>query len=919
MKHFLIFISFFFLSTFFTCVLFSQQTIVTDDPTYTVGESSAVLDVKSDSKGLLVPRMTASQRLNISSPATGLLIFQTDGNKGFHYYTGTDWIMLSSTLITRISDQDNDTNIQVEESADEDIIRMDAGGFEAVVIDNDGTIEMGSSSKDFDLNVIGDIGGQRPNNTGIKLQTDKYSDSQRLFFNSSDDNKHGFSFVNVDFDQDRPSLGNVTFYGLWSNKFYFLRHNNSNTGTILFTAKKSANEITMGSYNNPTSKFSVFGNGSFTNSLSVGAYSNDGIFSVFDEGEYANEAVDIDIPSFYDDFTEDQLLWQSFIPGTSGYLTKIAFQNSIYGGTFLMKIYEGSGTSGSLIGTSEILSPGDEQDPEIWVNAFRMNDLIPLTGGQQYTFAIEVLEGSFQLFYTNNSYPDGIAYYDGQVLADKDIGYWKSYMATDVIQPPICIKTNSDGNLGIGTNEPQAKLHVNGAVKIGEYILPEADGTNGQVLKTNGNGSVNWGTDANVNLWTTTGNNIYYNSGDVGIGSNAPQAKLHIGNVATTANEDALKIGIDGEYSGSIKFFDDDDETDQHFKLTYSAASQNIKFQSDEQDNILYLTHGGIVGIGTNSPENAALQIEGSATYQGVMRINNTAATGASFFMGSTNSSWGIGGDLFVMGHGTPGSANTDVTINSSGHMGIGTTDPACPLDVEGHLSFNPGSFGWFNEDGESGTASGTVDYSIRASNRILASEFNAVSDRRIKTNLVKCDPNHELQKINQLRLNRYRYKDTITKTREIKKGFIAQEVEKVFPEAVHTSSQFIPDIFCLSETTFRRGKNTIIVLEKDHSLKKGDQVRLICPTGQTETMVLQTTSSKSFEVFLEEPTDQIFVYGKKVDDFRAIDYDYIFSSGIGAIQAMDNQNKELRTELNELESRVENLEVYLKEVASKN
>ncbi|BDS14623.1 tail fiber domain-containing protein [Aureispira anguillae] len=54
-------------------------------------DNSAMLDVKSTDKGLLTPRMTESQRNAISSPATGLLIFQTDGTSGFYYYNGSTW------------------------------------------------------------------------------------------------------------------------------------------------------------------------------------------------------------------------------------------------------------------------------------------------------------------------------------------------------------------------------------------------------------------------------------------------------------------------------------------------------------------------------------------------------------------------------------------------------------------------------------------------------------------------------------------------------------------------------------------------------------------------------------------------------------------------------------------------------------
>lgn len=58
--------------------------------------TTAQLDVTATDKGLLVPRLTASQRIGISSPATGLLVYQTNDVTGFYYYTGTAWTNLVS-------------------------------------------------------------------------------------------------------------------------------------------------------------------------------------------------------------------------------------------------------------------------------------------------------------------------------------------------------------------------------------------------------------------------------------------------------------------------------------------------------------------------------------------------------------------------------------------------------------------------------------------------------------------------------------------------------------------------------------------------------------------------------------------------------------------------------------------------------
>src|SRR5690349_5282863 len=53
--------------------------------------ASSLLEIKSTSRGFLAPRMTKAQRDVISSPATGLLIYQTNSTPGFYYYNGSAW------------------------------------------------------------------------------------------------------------------------------------------------------------------------------------------------------------------------------------------------------------------------------------------------------------------------------------------------------------------------------------------------------------------------------------------------------------------------------------------------------------------------------------------------------------------------------------------------------------------------------------------------------------------------------------------------------------------------------------------------------------------------------------------------------------------------------------------------------------
>ena len=159
-KSIIIFIFNLSILNFSTFNLFSQTVIVTDDSSYS-GNTSAILDIKSTNGGLLIPRMTASEISNISSPATGLLVFKTDGYPAFYYNAGTPaspyWLEISSTLIDEMTDADADTKVQVEETSDEDKIRFDIAGSEAMIIDDDGNIGIGTSLPNEQLELTGNL------------------------------------------------------------------------------------------------------------------------------------------------------------------------------------------------------------------------------------------------------------------------------------------------------------------------------------------------------------------------------------------------------------------------------------------------------------------------------------------------------------------------------------------------------------------------------------------------------------------------------------------------------------------------------------------------------------------------------------------------------------------------------------------
>lgn len=86
---------------FFSQVIMSQNVGINSDGS--TPDASAMLDVSSAGKGLLMPRMSKAQRDGIASPATGLLIYQTDNTTGFYYYNGSAW-----TAVTAASASESD-------------------------------------------------------------------------------------------------------------------------------------------------------------------------------------------------------------------------------------------------------------------------------------------------------------------------------------------------------------------------------------------------------------------------------------------------------------------------------------------------------------------------------------------------------------------------------------------------------------------------------------------------------------------------------------------------------------------------------------------------------------------------------------------------------------------------------------------
>ena len=91
---------FFIITLFFSSLTHSQTNTFPSTGSAGIGttspNASSLLEMVSTTKGLLIPRMTVAQRNAIASPATGLMIYQTNGTTGFYYYNGTVWTAVST-------------------------------------------------------------------------------------------------------------------------------------------------------------------------------------------------------------------------------------------------------------------------------------------------------------------------------------------------------------------------------------------------------------------------------------------------------------------------------------------------------------------------------------------------------------------------------------------------------------------------------------------------------------------------------------------------------------------------------------------------------------------------------------------------------------------------------------------------------
>ena len=305
-----------------------------------------------------------------------------------------------------------------------------------------------------------------------------------------------------------------------------------------------------------------------------------------------------------------------------------------------------------------------------------------------------ILSASNTLYPNNNAVNDGLAkkapisgstsYIQNQNASAQTANIW---INGDVI---------ADGNVGIGTTSPVAKIETNVT-------------GNGTALKLTRDGGSNGYLDIDFDGANSNFNSFYdyifnqqgvermriTSSGNVGIGTTSPGYKLDVdGTFRSTgstylANNGPTSIaGIGGANSVVTQL----NLTSVAAGGSYIAATNSFAINVNNTTGVKILSNGN-VGIGTTSPTEK-LQVEGNIkaseniiidTFKKIFLASGSATQYIDYRTFATSSS----GDLTLSNVGTGGLAlktsNSDrLNILNNGNVGIGNSSPDVKVDIFG-------------------------------------------------------------------------------------------------------------------------------------------------------------------------------------------------------------------------------------------
>ncbi len=394
------------------------------------------------------------------------------------------------------------------------------------------------------------------------------------------------------------------------------------------------------------------------------------------------------------------------------------------------------------------------------------------------------------------------------------------------------------------------------------------------------------------------------------IGTSDPTVKIQSNGTNEISGRLSMRQSND---SGFDIYYDGRNTSGAKDALVMRAYTSGSETRSIPEMMIDHFT--GNIGIGTVDPvgnlhvfdgddPTIKIQSDGTDEVSGRLSMRQSNDTGYDIYYDGSS-----GADQLVFeSFNDAGSTGKRMTIKD-GNVGIGTTNPSqARLVISGGVDrtlqadlvlYTRHNRNVFNTARFEGT------YSIYATETIAAPGLHAFSDARMKSIKGRSDGAEDLALLNEIQITDYTHRDVIREGNKSHKKVIAQQVEGVFPQAVSHTSGVIPDIYQKA-----RIKNNWIGLKAD--LKVGERVRLITSTEEGVYEVLEIGDGKFRSELNSKDEKDVFVFGREVNDFRAVDYDAISMLNVSATQELYRRLEAKEREVETLNARLEAMEARM-------
>lgn len=232
--------------------------------------------------------------------------------------------------------------------------------------------------------------------------------------------------------------------------------------------------------------------------------------------------------------------------------------------------------------------------------------------------------------------------------------------------PSDVVIVDNDGRVGIGTADPPSQLSVDGTIEslAGGFRFP--DGTVQTTAATTGNGG---GPGAGATSWQSSGADIFYNTGNVGIGTTAPEGPLHV-------ETDAAEQAILGNHTATslVRFGVAGRSASTGGRGVFGLATSATGLNTGVWGQTASVAGRGVLGIAAAS----------TGETRGVFgQSNSTEGTGVyGFALAAGGTTFGVHGEV-ASPDGYAGFFEGGRNF-FEGNVGIGTTEPLADLHLRG-------------------------------------------------------------------------------------------------------------------------------------------------------------------------------------------------------------------------------------------